>query len=102
MASLCSCWLLPTRETTEIWSRFQARPSRHTKQPIPNRPSGASALIEEFLAASHGNISQAAAAARKNRRAFWQLIRKHKIDTQRFEQERETVSGGTGLSKQDR
>lgn len=49
-------------------------------------------LIEEFerdyvqrlLLSANGNISRAAQAARKNRRAFWELIRKHHIDVQSF------------------
>jgi two-component system, NtrC family, response regulator GlrR len=49
--------------------------------------------IEELLAAYQGNISQAAAAARKNRRAFWQLIRKHKIDVVRFRRPKTSMSG---------
>jgi len=40
--------------------------------------------IQELLAAHQGNISKAARAARKNRRVFWQLIRKHGIETQNF------------------
>jgi DNA-binding NtrC family response regulator len=36
--------------------------------------------IQGLLATHHGNISQSAKAAQKNRRAFWELIRKHKID----------------------
>ena len=36
--------------------------------------------IREILVAHGGNITKAAQAAHKNRRAFWQLIRKHKID----------------------
>lgn len=36
--------------------------------------------IEKLLLMHHGNISQAAQAARKHRRAFVQLIRKHHID----------------------
>jgi DNA-binding NtrC family response regulator len=35
--------------------------------------------IRELLAVYHGNITKAAQAAEKNRRAFWQLIRKHRI-----------------------
>jgi two-component system response regulator GlrR len=35
--------------------------------------------IRRLLASSEGNISQAAKAAKKNRRAFWQLMRKHDI-----------------------
>jgi DNA-binding NtrC family response regulator len=40
--------------------------------------------IERFLHAHRGNITRAAQAAQKNRRAFWQLIRKHQIDVQTF------------------
>jgi two-component system response regulator GlrR len=37
------------------------------------------AYIRQVLADNHGNISRAALAAQKNRRAFWQLMRKHDI-----------------------
>jgi DNA-binding NtrC family response regulator len=40
--------------------------------------------IKGLLLACQGNITKAAQAAQKNRRAFWQLIRKHKIDVQTF------------------
>lgn len=40
--------------------------------------------IEGLLIAYSGNISNAARAAQKNRRAFWELIRKHQIDVQPF------------------
>jgi DNA-binding NtrC family response regulator len=43
--------------------------------------------IQRLLQANQGNITRAAQAARKNRRAFWQLIRKHQIDVQRFKQQ---------------
>ncbi len=36
--------------------------------------------IRKLLRAHGGNISRAAKAARKNRRAFWELIRKYEID----------------------
>jgi two-component system, NtrC family, response regulator GlrR len=36
--------------------------------------------LSELLATHQGNITRAAQAARKNRRAFWQLLRKHHID----------------------
>jgi len=47
-------------------------------------------LITEFereyivclLSSCDSNVSEAARAAGKNRRAFWELIRKHKIDVQ--------------------
>ncbi|NVM20900.1 MAG: sigma-54-dependent Fis family transcriptional regulator [Desulfobacterales bacterium] len=38
--------------------------------------------ITKLLEAYQGNISRAARAAQKNRRAFWELIRKHGIDVQ--------------------
>jgi DNA-binding NtrC family response regulator len=34
-------------------------------------------FLASVLQAHHGNISRAAVAAKKNRRAFWQLLRKH-------------------------
>jgi two-component system response regulator GlrR len=40
--------------------------------------------IERLLLIHHGNISKAARAAHKNRRAFWELLRKHKVDAQYF------------------
>ena len=44
------------------------------------------AYIQGLLLAYHGNITRAAEAACKNRRAFWQLIRKHRIKAQSFRQ----------------
>ena len=38
--------------------------------------------ITRVLEAHQGNISRAARDAQKNRRAFWELIRKHEIDVQ--------------------
>jgi transcriptional regulator with PAS, ATPase and Fis domain len=40
--------------------------------------------IQNLLMTHHGNISRAAEAAQKNRRVFWQLIQKYKIDVQCF------------------
>jgi two-component system, NtrC family, response regulator GlrR len=40
--------------------------------------------IQRLLLSHDGNISKAAQAARKNRRAFWELIRKHHIDVHNF------------------
>jgi transcriptional regulator with PAS, ATPase and Fis domain len=40
--------------------------------------------IERLLVSHQGNITKAAQAAKKNRRAFWQLIHKHQIDVQTF------------------
>ena len=40
--------------------------------------------IQKVLLAHQGNITRAARAANKNRRAFWQLIQKHHIDLRDF------------------
>jgi DNA-binding NtrC family response regulator len=40
--------------------------------------------IQRLLLSYNGNISRAAQAARKNRRAFWELVRKHRVDVQTF------------------
>jgi two-component system response regulator GlrR len=40
--------------------------------------------IQSLLTAYRGNVSQAAQAAQKERRTFWELCRKHKIDVQKF------------------
>ena len=40
--------------------------------------------IQDLLVAYHGNISRAAEAVHKNRRALWELIRKHGIDATRY------------------
>jgi DNA-binding NtrC family response regulator len=42
--------------------------------------------IERALLLSQGNISRAARAAQKSRRAFWELIRKHQIDVNNIKQ----------------
>jgi two-component system, NtrC family, response regulator GlrR len=40
--------------------------------------------IQNLLIAYKGNISKAAEAAQKERRTFWQLVRKYKIDAHKF------------------
>jgi two-component system response regulator GlrR len=40
--------------------------------------------IQELLFMHQGNITRAAFAAQKHRRAFWQLIRKHHVDMKTF------------------
>jgi two-component system, NtrC family, response regulator GlrR len=42
------------------------------------------AYIERLLARCSGNITRAANAASKNRRAFWELMRKHGIDSAKY------------------
>ena len=43
--------------------------------------------LERMLGRCGGNITRAADAASKNRRAFWQLMRKHGIDSAKFRNE---------------
>ena len=45
------------------------------------------AYILELLLAHRGNITEAAKTARKNRRAFFELMRKHKIDANAYKPE---------------
>ena len=40
--------------------------------------------LQRLMTQHHGNVTQAARAAKKNRRAFWELIRKHNIDLHIF------------------
>jgi DNA-binding NtrC family response regulator len=40
--------------------------------------------LQELLRLHQGNITKAAQAAQKDRRAFWQLIRKHQLDARIF------------------
>ena len=40
--------------------------------------------IQDLLSTHQGNISQSAKAAQKDRRAFWELIRKHKINPRNY------------------
>ncbi len=40
--------------------------------------------LQSLLTANQGNITKAAVAAQKNRRAFFQLLRKHRIDASHF------------------
>jgi DNA-binding NtrC family response regulator len=44
--------------------------------------------IQNLLLSHQGNISKAAQAANKNRRAFWELIRKHQMDVRVFRSSR--------------
>jgi len=47
--------------------------------------------VQGLLIAYQGNITRAAAAARKNRRAFWELLRKHDVEIDRFRSHRSDV-----------
>ena len=43
--------------------------------------------INALLSRHEGNIAMAARAAQKHRRAFWELMRKHKINAELFRQD---------------
>lgn len=43
-----------------------------------------SQYVKDALALQNGNVARAAAASGKNRRAFWEIMRKHKIDAKAF------------------
>ena len=79
------------RDRIEAESIDLPRPEPRPSVPQPFQEAKARAVarfersyLEELLAAFGGNITRAARAAQKNRRAFWELIRKHDIDARRF------------------
>ncbi|MEK7943898.1 hypothetical protein WKR98_04045 [Pigmentiphaga sp. YJ18] len=55
--------------------------------------------ISDMLLRYQGNISQAARAAHKNRRAFWQLMRKHEIVADPYRRRNRSVPGGGAMSR---
>lgn len=67
-------------------------PAEQTPQPPPSFQEAKARVVAQFekdyieglLVAYNGNVSRAAKAAQKNRRAFWELIRKHRIDLRPF------------------
>jgi two-component system response regulator GlrR len=65
------------RETPEQGEPFGTLKNRVVAQFEKN-------YIQQLLRSCEGNITRAATIAQKNRRAFWQLIRKHHIDVRRF------------------
>jgi DNA-binding NtrC family response regulator len=68
---------LPATDTT-----FEQRPFKEVKAEVVARFE--KDFIRVLLRKHGGNISQAARAANKNRRAFWELIRKHGINVDVF------------------
>jgi two-component system, NtrC family, response regulator GlrR len=97
-------WPGNVRELENLIARSVAMADRELIEPddleLPNQsPTPASAeapslreakaqfernYIENLLLLHDGNITRAAETARKDRRAFWELMRKHKIDACRF------------------
>jgi DNA-binding NtrC family response regulator len=64
---------LPPRASAALQESFQGAKNRIIAE-------FEKSYIERALLLSRGNISRAARAAKKSRRAFWELIRKHRID----------------------
>jgi two-component system, NtrC family, response regulator GlrR len=80
---------LPTDQATSSQESFQNAKRKVIEQFEKN-------YLERVLLSTYGNISQAAAVAQKNRRAFWQLIQKHGIDAGAFRTDSrptETIGG---------
>jgi len=68
---------LPHSKPSPKPSSFKAEKARRIRQFEKE-------YIQNLLMSHRGNISKAAEAAQKNRRAFWQLIQKYQIDVQQF------------------
>src|SRR5262249_569341 len=83
-------------EASVVFSRQAVLRAEDIKLPIPVTAAGESfqmlkakviaqferGYIQELLRANQGNITKAALAAGKHRRAFWEVMRKHRIDVQ--------------------
>jgi DNA-binding NtrC family response regulator len=81
---LCACGqiggaeiVLPVSDAEEAAESFQSAKAKVVAE-------FEKSYIQQLLLTHQGNITKAAQTARKNRRAFWQLIRKYRIDVQRF------------------
>jgi DNA-binding NtrC family response regulator len=68
---------LPQAEAPVRYESFQAEKSRMIEQ-------FEKSYIQKLLLSCQGNITKAAQVAQKNRRAFWELVRKYQIDVQSF------------------
>lgn len=76
-------------QITEEVLGFERRPLPHDVEPFQEAKARfvgefEKRYIEKLLLLHQGNISRAARTARKDRRAFWELIRKHGIDADRY------------------
>ncbi|HEY3040662.1 MAG TPA: sigma-54 dependent transcriptional regulator [Pyrinomonadaceae bacterium] len=69
--------LLPENEVSEDGESFQQSKNRMIVQ-------FERTYLQRLMVTHQGNVTQAARAAQKNRRAFWELIRKHNIDVRSF------------------
>ncbi len=84
--------VLPLSKKSEVQESFRITKSKAIIQFEKN-------YIQGILLAHHGNISQAAKAAQKNRRAFWELIRKYKIDVGSHANDLAGIGPGQRLTK---
>ncbi|MFO0794910.1 MAG: sigma-54 dependent transcriptional regulator [Candidatus Brocadiaceae bacterium] len=82
---------IPCRETASNIISFQEAKARIVDQFEKD-------YIKELLLVNEGNITRAARVAKKNRRAFWQLVKKHKIDAWSFKPGQISASARTNLS----
>ncbi len=85
--------ILPGLETKACGESFQKTKERVVDQFEKN-------YIRGLLVVHMGNITRAAQAAQKNRRAFWQLIKKHNIDARTFKSGQTIHPARTILSHQ--
>lgn len=90
-AELCSTIL--ARSGSELEAYAVAAASRHASSRVSFREAKGRiiarferAYIHASLGRHRGNITLAARAAQKHRRAFWALMRKHEIDPQPYRQ----------------
>jgi len=65
---------VPAQEAAESFQEAKARMVAHFEKEY----------VQRLLLCNDGNISRAAQAAHKNRRSFWELIRKHHINVHHF------------------
>lgn len=75
--TICAANIAISGETSPTAESFQQTKNRMVEQ-------FEKTYIKGLLLSHHGNISGAAKTAQKNRRAFWELIRKHHISVQRL------------------
>jgi len=69
--------VLPSSEATAKQESFQNAKAKAVAQ-------FERAYLQGLLLAHQGNITRAAQAAQKDRGALWHLVRKHRIDVERF------------------
>jgi len=80
----CESEIIQTKDLLLSNSRFDHRQGSLQEAKAREIARFEKNYIQGVLSICKGNITRAAQIARKNRRAFWELIRKHKIDVNRF------------------